>query len=35
MAVITNGPEEHQRKKVNLLDLNRWFNDEDIFISGV
>ena len=34
MVVITNGLEEHQRKKVNLLDLNRWFNDEDIFISG-
>ena len=34
MVVITNGLEEHQRKKVNLLDLNRWFNDEDISISG-
>lgn len=34
MVVITNGLEEHQRKKANLLDLNRWFDDEDIFISG-
>ena len=34
MSVITNGPGEHKRKKVNLIDSHRWFNEEDIFIAG-
>lgn len=34
MAIITNGPDEHQTKKINLLGLNRWFDEEHIFISG-
>lgn len=34
MAIITNGPDEHQTKKLGLLDLNRWFDEEHIFISG-
>lgn len=34
MGVITNGPKEHQRAKVQQLNLERWFLKEHIFISG-
>ena len=34
MAVLTNGREKNQRNKAASLEMNRWFPDERIFISG-
>ncbi|WP_342471574.1 HAD family hydrolase [Metasolibacillus sp. FSL H7-0170] len=34
LAVLTNGPFEHQMKKVQQLQLTRWIPENNIFISG-
>lgn len=34
IGIITNGPEEHQKKKINTLGLKRWVSDENITVSG-
>lgn len=34
MGVITNGPHQHQLKKINSLDLFRWIPRENMLISG-
>ena len=34
IGIITNGPSEHQWKKVNALGAQRWFPRENIFVSG-
>lgn len=34
MGVITNGPHQHQLKKINSLDLFRWIPRENVLISG-
>lgn len=34
LGVITNGPSDHQRRKCQILGLNRWIPDGHIFISG-
>ena len=34
LGIITNGPAEHQMKKIKDLKLNRWIPDDHIFISG-
>lgn len=34
MGVITNGPTEHQWRKVQQLGLTNWIPEENIFISG-
>ena len=34
MGIITNGPTNHQYKKMKVLGLNKWIDDENIFISG-
>lgn len=34
IGIISNGPGRHQRKKVDNLGLNKWINDENIFLSG-
>ena len=33
LAVITNGPSIHQWNKVRVLNLEKWFSKEDIFVS--
>lgn len=35
MGVITNGPGNHQNKKVENLNLNKWINEDNIFISEI
>lgn len=34
IGIITNGPAEHQWKKVNCLQLEKWVPKEYIFVSG-
>ncbi|MBR5357699.1 MAG: HAD family hydrolase [Clostridiales bacterium] len=34
LAVLTAGESEHQRHKIDMLGLDRWFNSEDIIVSG-
>jgi putative hydrolase of the HAD superfamily len=34
LGILTNGPFEHQLKKINQLGLTRWIPKENIFISG-
>lgn len=34
VGIITNGPAEHQRKKIQKLGLERWIDRDCIFISG-
>lgn len=34
LGVITNGPAEHQRKKIQQLKLNKWVPEEYLFVSG-
>ncbi len=34
LGIITNGPSEHQRKKIHALGLDRWFSEDRIFVSG-
>ncbi len=34
MGIITNGPAKHQRDKIKVLGLDRWINQDLIFISG-
>lgn len=34
LAILTNGPHEHQLMKINQLGLTRWIPEENIFISG-
>ncbi|MGT2924722.1 HAD family hydrolase [Streptococcus caviae] len=34
MGVITNGPHQHQLKKIKSLDLFRWIPQENVLISG-
>jgi putative hydrolase of the HAD superfamily len=34
LALLTNGPYEHQRMKIDQLGLTRWVPKEHIFISG-
>jgi putative hydrolase of the HAD superfamily len=34
LGIITNGPAEHQAKKVNQLSLKDWIDENNIFISG-
>lgn len=34
LAVLTNGEEKHQAKKIEQLKLTRWIPAENIFISG-
>jgi putative hydrolase of the HAD superfamily len=33
LAILTNGEEKHQSKKIEQLELTRWFSAENIFIS--
>ncbi|MGY3779240.1 HAD family hydrolase [Isobaculum melis] len=35
IGILTNGPGEHQQKKVNQLQLTKWIPAENIFISGI
>lgn len=34
LAILTNGEEKHQSKKIEQLELTRWIPAENIFISG-
>lgn len=34
IGVITNGPKEHQRKKIKKLELEKWIPKENILISS-
>ncbi|RCW76905.1 HAD family hydrolase [Saliterribacillus persicus] len=34
LAVLTNGESNHQMMKIKQLRLNRWFPEENLFISG-
>lgn len=34
IGIITNGPNEHQKKKINVLGLEQWISKENITISG-
>ena len=34
ISMITNGPEEHQRRKIKSLGLQSWIEEKDIFISS-
>jgi putative hydrolase of the HAD superfamily len=34
LGIITNGPAEHQAKKISQLSLTHWINENNIFISG-
>ena len=34
MGIITNGPEEHQKNKINQLGIKKWISNEHIFISS-
>ncbi|WP_175640207.1 HAD family hydrolase [Metabacillus schmidteae] len=34
LAILTNGEEKHQAKKIEQLELTRWVPTENIFISG-
>ncbi|MGX6980204.1 HAD family hydrolase [Vagococcus elongatus] len=34
MAVLTNGPEKHQMKKIQRLNLEKWITPDYFFISG-
>lgn len=34
MAILTNGNSRGQRQKISALKLERWFDDDHIFISG-
>ena len=33
LVLLTNGPTDHQLKKIHSLNLNKWFTSEKIFIS--
>ena len=33
LAIITNGPSDHQWNKIYTLKLSRWFSQENIFVS--
>lgn len=32
--ILSNGPDDHQRRKMKALGLERWFDDSHIFTSG-
>lgn len=34
IGIITNGPKEHQKRKINRLGLEQWISKESITISG-
>jgi putative hydrolase of the HAD superfamily len=34
LAILTNGPEQHQSMKIHQLGLTRWVPKENLFISG-
>lgn len=34
LGIITNGPADHQMKKIKALGLNKWIPDTNIFVSG-
>lgn len=34
MGIITNGPSDHQRMKLDSLGLERWFSQKKILVSG-
>ena len=34
LGIITNGPAEHQASKVRQLRMNRWVDEQNVFISG-
>ncbi|MGO2082575.1 HAD family hydrolase [Vagococcus sp.] len=34
IGLLTNGPEEHQQKKLKQLKVERWFPEKNQFISG-
>lgn len=34
LGILTNGPHQHQLRKINQLGLTRWIPEENIFISG-
>ncbi len=34
IGIITNGPAEHQRKKIKCLELEKWVPKKYIFVSG-
>ncbi|WP_112182051.1 HAD family hydrolase [Paraliobacillus zengyii] len=34
LAILTNGEEQHQKRKIEQLKLNKWIPVENIFISG-
>ena len=34
ISVITNGPKEHQLRKIKSLGLKRWVDEKDIIISS-
>lgn len=35
LGILTNGPGEHQQKKIDQLQLTKWIPAENMFISGV
>jgi len=34
LGIITNGPAEHQARKVRQLRMDRWVDEQNVFISG-
>ncbi|MDO4634243.1 MAG: HAD family hydrolase [Eubacteriales bacterium] len=34
LGIITNGPSQHQRNKINALGVNQWIPEENMLISG-
>lgn len=34
LGIITNGPSEHQREKIQSLGLYRWIDEKNIIVSG-
>ncbi|WP_207940394.1 hypothetical protein DOK78_002121 [Enterococcus sp. DIV2402] len=35
LGIITNGPKEHQKRKIQQLNLEKWIPKEQIFISSI
>ena len=34
MGIISNGPADHQRRKIRSMGLQRWIPEESVFVSG-
>ncbi|WP_051688958.1 HAD family hydrolase [Butyrivibrio sp. AE2032] len=34
LAILTAGESKHQRNKVTMLGLNKWFSDENVIVTG-